>query len=431
MRDISYISFKRYGFAALTLLLLFCIFQITRVDSTLLSSLTVLTVIRDSQKYIPIYEEAEVDEETRFREAVATIRPSDASNHSRTLGIADGIFVISLERRQDRRDLMDAIARALDLNFNYISATDFKTPKGLSTVEKLIERVRWQRDRIDDREAKQEDWPKQSASDREDDGTYIWNAFPFAWSEDVVENAKNPLDKPIGWTGADFWDMDPPDEEWEAAHPLPSLTDEEKRVGVPMAVVKNILHKRQNLTNAAVSCWHSHVKALREIVRRQLNVAIVFEDDIDIEWDVERLLKLQLPFLPDDWDIVYLGHCFSQEYDSPLVPGSALLRPTKHTLCTHGYAVSLRGATRLLRYLRSPDYAFSRPIDHAIKDLYQMHDIKSYSIYPPVVVQTKSDVSDITGTVETHWKVKEALVDSTVERLAMLKSIADVDETVF
>jgi hypothetical protein len=99
-----------------------------------------------------------------------------------------------------------------------------------------------------------------------------------------------------------------------------------------------------------------------------------------------------------------------------------MLRLTHHCLCNHAYVISLSGAYRILRYFRSPDYAYSRPIDHLYKDLVQMHFIKSFSVYPPVSIQTKANVSDIVGIVETDWKKKEGLVESTLERIASYKN---------
>jgi hypothetical protein len=38
-----------------------------------------------------------------------------------------------------------------------------------------------------------------------------------------------------------------------------------------------------------------------------LKSAIILEDDIDFEWNIEKILRKQWPALPDDWDIIYLG----------------------------------------------------------------------------------------------------------------------------
>lgn len=98
-----------------------------------------------------------------------------------------------------------------------------------------------------------------------------------------------------------------------------------------------------------------------------------------------------------------------------------MLHPTFHNLCNHAYVLSLRGALKSLRYFRSPDYAYSRPVDHGFKDLIQQHRLKSFSVYPAVSVQTKAGMSDIVNAIETGWKASEGLVDSTLERIELMK----------
>jgi hypothetical protein len=39
--------------------------------------------------------------------------------------------------------------------------------------------------------------------------------------------------------------------------------------------------------------------------------AIIFEDNIDLEWDFEIQLRKFWPALPSDWDIVYIGTTLS------------------------------------------------------------------------------------------------------------------------
>lgn len=270
---------------------------------------------------------------------------------------------------------MNSIAHALDLEFTYIDATDFKTPSGRLTIDRIRDRVRWQRPRIDNRPTLPSEIP---IPDYEKSETYIWNAFPFKWSEDVEKNKEDPFKEPLGVYGADYWDMDPPDEEWEKKNPLPDWTKEEHEGKVMEASVTNNQNRQRWITDAGFSCWHSHHRTVREIVRRSeslfvfgdciyfvflglsfsfsygdcislslvgdclppflfsdlhlsfssltppylsllgstltltliftdLSAAIILEDDIDFEWNIEKLMTKQWPSLPDDWDIVYLG----------------------------------------------------------------------------------------------------------------------------
>ena len=75
------------------------------------------------------------------------------------------------------------------------------------------------------------------------------------------------------------------------------------------------------LSRGMVACWYSHVRLMVDIVKRTSHiqwdtwdgregVTVVFEDDIDVEWDLrERLVRMWVD-LPRDWDIVMLGAHF-------------------------------------------------------------------------------------------------------------------------
>ncbi|KAJ3711243.1 hypothetical protein DFJ43DRAFT_1008990 [Lentinula guzmanii] len=370
---------------------------------------------------------------------------SDREQHSRTLGTG-GLFVISLKRVETRRKQMDLLAKALDLDFTYINATDAQSPGayGLQRVERIIDRVRWQRNRLDEEDLEGDlvaagNHPEPS----ENNPNYILDAFPFKWSQDVLDNLADPLANELGISGSDYWTLDLDrslsserlDEAriWEARHPMPTHWQnqtwrESQEALVNLAFVKNNLNseKSQHLTPGGVACADSHIHAIREIIRRKLDSAIIFEDDIDIEYSIERILRHEWPFLPPTWDIVYLGHCWSstEPFQPFLDPKATYLRKTQHALCLHAHAISLRGAYKLARFLRSPDYAYSRPIDHMIKDLVQMHYLESYTFVPALVVQTKEEESQIkVGEMNSAWKdlSGEWLVDSTKERISMIR----------
>jgi hypothetical protein len=69
------------------------------------------------------------------------------------------------------------------------------------------------------------------------------------------------------------------------------------------------------LTLAKIACWNSHLSVIRRIAEssgtnyttREQDVSVIFEDDIDMEWDIrERLAKIWT-LLPSEWDIIFLG----------------------------------------------------------------------------------------------------------------------------
>lgn len=64
------------------------------------------------------------------------------------------------------------------------------------------------------------------------------------------------------------------------------------------------------LTRARVACWQSHISLLERIANDgAFDISVVLEDDIDMERDVAKRLRLLWPALPRGWDMVFLGVC--------------------------------------------------------------------------------------------------------------------------
>jgi len=204
----------------------------------------------------------------------------------RTLGVASHIFVISLQSRPDRRSGMRKLADIMHLNFTWVDAVDANHPD----IPKIIQHVRAQR--------------------------YLefLPSFKPGSFKDAFTQAT-----PDGLFGSDFWTMDASDP--RAARntnvlsvprkladtdvPIPCTKGSPFR---PLAVPPGKPGKTTLLSKPMVACWHSHLQLIRSIVRApQHHVSLVFEDDVDLEWDIEARLVTLWPYLPQDWDIVFLG----------------------------------------------------------------------------------------------------------------------------
>lgn len=103
------------------------------------------------------------------------------------------------------------------------------------------------------------------------------------------------------------------------------------------------------------------------------------------------------------------------------VPQNPHLHPAAHVLCTHAYVVSKRSAARLIRLLRNPVFAYSRPIDWAYLRFKFTGRIKMYSVFPQIVIQAKNTESDIGGGAPEEAE----LVDSALERVAILEKTTE------
>lgn len=52
---------------------------------------------------------------------------------------------------------------------------------------------------------------------------------------------------------------------------------------------------------------------MKEMIKNGDESALILEDDVDIEWDLEMLWNPIAGKLPLDWEVVYLGHCWGRE----------------------------------------------------------------------------------------------------------------------
>ncbi|KAF8520975.1 hypothetical protein JB92DRAFT_2708583 [Gautieria morchelliformis] len=332
-----------------------------------------------------------------YRQSLSAVRPYDTAAHSRTLGVADRLYVVSLASRADRRQIMSDIARAMDLEFTWHDATDYHT----KDVQDILERIRWWRNehRVNDSVPKADPSP-----------------FVFRWADDVDEVGRD-----LGFSGADLW----PDSVGKSLlPPLPPVPTPDTRPPTLDSYGEVGDHfGKAPLRPAQISCWHSHYRVLRRIAEGDDDVAIVFEDDIDMEWDLELRLRRMWPALPEDWDLVMLGHCHSREWDRPALKGAPTLHPASHTLCTHAYAVNRRAAQRMVRRMRSEPFAYSRTVDHAIQHLSSYREIKVFSVFPQVVIQTYETESDIApgrSKDRMHW-----LEDGVRDRMALVEELSN------
>lgn len=197
-----------------------------------------------------------------------------------------------------------------------------------------------------------------------------------------------------------------------------------------------------------VSCYATHAKLWKEFLEGNEETMIVFE--ADATWDIELRRQLahfstgihkilvQLgkidpatkitnkdPYLHSHWDLIQLGGCYesvegvnksipyADPYaqlkqvsldNTPIENGTRLIRHNGEQMCTTSYAMSRRGAEKLL--LRGA-LDFNTAVDGVISELVRQDLIDQYTLLPTPVIQWKyvkvlginvknSEISDMT-----------------------------------
>ncbi|KAH7091750.1 hypothetical protein BKA62DRAFT_626226, partial [Auriculariales sp. MPI-PUGE-AT-0066] len=308
-------------------------------------------------------------------------------------GVLDDILVVSHKHRADRRQRLEKLRLALQVEWQYIWASDSSSPEIANIMDNLRQvRAKWT--------AKDFVWPSLSPPRGQDDPS------------ELVPDAVFPPD------GAELWyNKHAEVDEKAAAEPRPEAYVNRMK--------PQTLEHGLPLTPSQTANYLSHMRVLRMIASQPFAnyTALVLEDDVDIEWDVERILRRVLAVgriqpttaqptlgLPADWDIIYLGHCSprprahetlvrSEDTESHYMPVAGLpnVRPSWMPSCAHAYALTRNGARRLLSQMRYPLFAFSKPVENAFLDL--VHPVRSedpssgrvrsFSFMPPLVVRVR------------------------------------------
>ena len=106
-----------------------------------------------------------------------------------------------------------------------------------------------------------------------------------------------------------------------------------------------------HLSAGEVGCYASHLKAYREVVDRDLPLALVLEDDVELPAGLAGILRETVAHLPAQWDVVKL--CNSAERAvytlSALSNGSHLVRFYRQPPLAGAYLISNTGGARCLR----------------------------------------------------------------------------------
>ncbi|GAA5928260.1 hypothetical protein JCM3775_000560 [Rhodotorula graminis] len=345
----------------------------------------------------------------------ATTSPESQRTHSPTLTF-DHIYVLSLPTRLDRRDQMTQLARAHGLEITFVDAANKNEPFIRWIAERAVE-VRRDRLKI---MAK-----AQGVDESSFGGLHIGNDWLVQTPSPTSDSPFPPRDdKRFAPTGNWVEYL----EAHDAAGTLAALVPDDPHLNVTAALwdANERIAGRQ-VNEGVISTFWGHTRAIKKVLENGDRSALILEDDVDVEWDLERLWSRIERRLPDDWHTSFLGHCWGKEMLKPQYLHPHLHRST-NPLCLHAYALSSSGARRALSLLLNPWTAYQTAVDTAVPSFISFGLVNSFSVDPPLIIQRKDGPSDIQLGVGSKWR--GLLMDSTVERIRRAEGL-EVWEDVF
>ncbi|GAA5968542.1 hypothetical protein JCM8115_004210 [Rhodotorula mucilaginosa] len=337
----------------------------------------------------------------------------------------DHVYVLSLPAREDRRADMRQLAQALAIDITFVDAADREEPFLQWIAERVAESRKLRRQVM--AEARQvapesiggmsigSDWvtpfPGNLSSSQ---GGAPARFPPYPTTKNYGNRHWVSHLEALAASGGRHTSLRPSNPTlnvtsllWDPLEPLP---------------VRQV-HK------GVISTYWGQTRAIKRMLENGDKVALILEDDVDVEWDlmdgfwdrIERRLPRRGEEKGEyDWDVTFLGHCWGGEFQQPQYLHPLLHRSTG-PMCLHGYALTARGAHRLLSHMLDPWSAFSTAVDLVIPSLLHIQSrvrsrlLESFSVVPPLIVQRKDGPSDLQRGNGSKWR--GLLRDSTVERI--------------
>jgi len=243
-----------------------------------------------------------------LQQKFTTSDPLEVKTYSH-LGFAHATYVINLPHRDDRRKDMEKLRMALGLQWAYTDGVHLNSSLVRTTLD-WVHTIRTGIPHILD----------------ESQSSFA-EGIAFAWPENIDHLAGSTVALEFWSNGHGVW-------------PLPSAIPKGQPPSQTMAsatkdfdISKNIsaLPEYLLLTEARVACWLGHLNAIHKIANSpmsdDLDFSIILEDDVNMERDIDQQMKRLWPYLPPDWDVVYLG-TFYTPLPSPFSSGDHTAKPT-------------------------------------------------------------------------------------------------------
>ncbi|KAJ2851541.1 hypothetical protein IWW36_001025 [Coemansia brasiliensis] len=168
-----------------------------------------------------------------------------------------------------------------------------------------------------------------------------------------------------------------------------------------------------SLSTPELAEFRTHMNVINDIIRLEHSSTLVLSDLVDIAADIKQQMRDIIASIPATWEILYLGHCGTNELSLPTTYHPRLFVAT-NSQCTFAYALSQAGARRLKRVLENMWPYPSKSFKHILSDMVKPLFLEAYVIDPPLVASIKQ-ISEAMYQPEVS-----PLSNSTVDRLGML-----------
>jgi glycosyl transferase family 25 len=157
------------------------------------------------------------------------------------------------------------------------------------------------------------------------------------------------------------------------------------------------------LTSRELACALSHCAVYERIVREQIPLAGIFEDDCLLSDGFARVMQA-IGQERDGWDVLLLGHHSARHApadgaetcyrNAQLVDGYCRARVAEMPMGAYAYVATLAGARKLLAFAQPPRMPADWVVGYSPAAAVRLHAVKPPCVLPHPDVATPSTIDD-------------------------------------
>jgi len=187
----------------------------------------------------------------------------------------------------------------------------------------------------------------------------------------------------------------------------------------------------EKCSEGQLGCFLSHFQLWKHIVKSNLDLAIILEDDVKIYNNFNKIINIIYENLPVKFDYVHLFIHPDKQNIQYLEGKDGDIIPAEDNFGTVAYMISLRGAKRLIKLTEL--LKIQAPVDRQINFCIQHNFIKAYMIKKPFLI-TQGEIMPNRAIYENSFKstiwYSKKLKDSKKIRDEYIKSAGFTDEDI-
>lgn len=159
------------------------------------------------------------------------------------------------------------------------------------------------------------------------------------------------------------------------------------------------IQNTNGLKSGAAGCCLSHKMVYEDILNNNIKTALIMEDDVEFDKDVEKRFYEYYKMVPEDWQMIYFG---GNHRNKKIKMINRHVHKLEKTYTTHCYAIKREAIPTIINRMKD-ETIFSMPIDMHLAVIHKM--IPCYGFKPHIAWQ-RADFSNIENKYKDYKHIK-------------------------